>query len=250
MKLRLKDRVAIVTGGAGGIGRTYVLALAGEGAKVVIADVADAAETAAEVQAAGGEVVTVVTDVTDEASARAMAETALKTYGRIDVLVNNAGIAGRFARVPVEEVSVELWDRVMAVNSKGMFLCAKAVLPAMKTQRSGKIINISSHTFYQGAPGMIAYTTSKGCVLAFTRALAREVGDHGISVNALAPDFIPLDDDLIEVPEYVEATNRSRCFKRSLAPEDLVGTLLYLAGDDSAFVTGQSFLVNGGSYLQ
>ena len=127
MKLRLKDRVAIVTGGAGGIGRTYVLALAGEGAKVVIADVADAAETAAEVQAAGGEVVTVVTDVTDEASAQAMAETALKTYGRIDILVNNAGIAGRFARVPVEEVSVDLWDRVMAVNSKGMFLCAKTV---------------------------------------------------------------------------------------------------------------------------
>ncbi|MFQ5691471.1 MAG: SDR family NAD(P)-dependent oxidoreductase, partial [Nitrospinota bacterium] len=203
-----------------------------------------------EVRRAGGEAVAVKTDVTDESSARAMSRKTVEAYGRIDVLVNNAGIAGRFARVPIEEVSVELWDRILAVNAKGMFLCAKAVLPVMKGQRSGKIINISSHTFYTGVPGMIAYTTSKGCVLAFTRALAREVGDDGIAVNALAPDFVPMGDDLTEVPEYAERINRSRCFKRSLEPKDLVGTLIYLAGDDSAFVTGQTLLVNGGSVLQ
>ncbi|MFQ5913346.1 MAG: SDR family NAD(P)-dependent oxidoreductase [Nitrospinota bacterium] len=248
--MRLKDRVAIVTGGAQGIGRAYVRALAREGARVIVADIADAQEAVDEARGAGGEAQAVRTDVTDEDSTRAMAQKTVETCGRIDILVNNAGIAGRFARVPVEEVSVELWDRILAVNAKGIFLCAKAVLPTMKAQGSGKIINISSHTFYQGAPGMIAYTTSKGCVLAFTRALAREVGDYGICVNALAPDFIPLGDDLKEVPEYVERVNQSRCFKRSLEPDDLVGTLLFLASDDSAFVTGQTLLVNGGSYLQ
>ncbi len=248
--MRLKDHVAIVTGGARGIGRSYVLGLAKEGAKVVIADIADATETVDAVRDAEGEALAVETDVTDEESARAMARATLDAYGRIDILVNNAGIPGRFARLPVEEVSVELWDRIMAVNAKGMFLCAKAVLPTMKAQRSGRIINISSHTFYNGSPGMIAYTTSKACALALTRALAREVGEHGIAVNALAPDFIPLGNDLEEVPEYVERVNQSRCFKRSLEPEDLVGTLVYLASADSAFVTGQTLLVNGGSYLQ
>jgi NAD(P)-dependent dehydrogenase (short-subunit alcohol dehydrogenase family) len=248
--LRLKDRVVIVTGGAQGIGRTYVLRLVQEGAKVVVADVGDTGPVVDEVRRAGGEAIGLSTDVTNETATQAMAQKTLEAYGRIDVLVNNAGIAGRFARVPVEEISVELWDQVLAVNAKGMFLCAKAVLSAMKAQQSGRIINISSHTFYLGAPGMLAYTTSKGCVLAFTRALAREVGDYGIAVNALAPDFIPMDEDLREVSEYVERSIQSRCFKRSLAPEDLVGTLVYLASDDSAFVTGQTLLVNGGSYLQ
>ena len=174
--MRLKDRVVIVTGGARGIGRSYVQALAKEGARLVVADIADAGESVEEARSAGGEAVAVPTDVTDEDSTQAMAKAALDAFGRIDVLVNNAGIAGRFARVPVEEVTVELWDRVMAVNAKGMFLCAKAVLPAMRAQKSGRMINISSHTFYLGASGMIAYTTSKGTVLAFTRALARELG--------------------------------------------------------------------------
>lgn len=248
--MRLKDRVVIVTGGAHGIGRSYVRALAKEGARLVVADIADAGESVEEVRSAGGEAVAVPTDVTDVDSTQAMAKAALDAFGRIDVLVNNAGIAGRFARVPVEEVTVELWDRVMAVNAKGMFLCAKAVLPAMRAQKSGRIINISSHTFYLGASGMIAYTTSKGTVLAFTRALARELGDDGIAVNALAPDFIPMDDDLESVPEYVEKSIQSRCFKRSQEPEDMLGTLIYLASDDSAFVTGQTLLVNGGSYFQ
>ena len=239
--MRLKDKVIIVTGGVRGIGQFYVQALAKEGARVVVADIEDGEDLVDRVKREGGKAVAVKTDVTDEIATQEMAKTALDTFGRIDVLVNNAGIAGRFARIPVEEVTAELWDRVMAVNAKGMFLCSKAVLPMMRSQKCGKIINISSHTFYLGASGMIAYTTSKGTVLAFTRALASEVGDDGIAVNALAPDFIP---------EYVEQSIQSRCFKRSQKPEDMVGTLIYLAGDDSTFVTGQTLLVNGGSYLQ
>ncbi len=248
--MRLKDKVIIVTGGVRGIGQFYVQALAKEGARVVVADIEDGEDLVDRVKREGGKAVAVKTDVTDEIATQEMAKTALDTFGRIDVLVNNAGIAGRFARIPVEEVTAELWDRVMAVNAKGMFLCSKAVLPMMRSQKCGKIINISSHTFYLGASGMIAYTTSKGTVLAFTRALASEVGDDGIAVNALAPDFIPMDDDLNTVPEYVEQSIQSRCFKRSQKPEDMVGTLIYLAGDDSTFVTGQTLLVNGGSYLQ
>ncbi|MFQ5914307.1 MAG: SDR family NAD(P)-dependent oxidoreductase [Nitrospinota bacterium] len=247
--MRLKDRVAIVTGGARGIGRTYVRALAAQGAKVVAADIDEDGEAVNEVRKAGGEVTGLTTDVSDEASTLAMARGTVETHGRIDILVNNAAIAGRFATIPVERTSVEFWDRIMAVNAKGMFLCSKAVLPTMKAQRSGKIINISSHSLYLGIPGMLAYTTSKGCVLAFTRALAREVGDYGIAVNALAPAVIHSEDEVKENPEQVERVNQARCFKRSLEPADLVGTLLYLASEDSGFVTGQSLLVNGGAYF-
>jgi NAD(P)-dependent dehydrogenase (short-subunit alcohol dehydrogenase family) len=218
---------------------------------VVIADIADAQEAVDEVRQAGGEATGVTTDISDEASTRAMAQKTVEAYGRIDILINNAGIAGRFARFSIEDTTVEFWDQIMAANAKGMFLCSKAVLPTMKAQQTGKIFNISSHSFCLGIARMITYTTSKGCVLAFTRALAREVGDYGIAVNALAPAVIPMENDPFEsAPEKVERVNRGRCFKRSLEPADLAGTLLYLAGEDNAFVTGQSLLINGGTYFQ
>jgi 3-oxoacyl-[acyl-carrier protein] reductase len=183
----LDGRVAIVTGGGHGIGKAYCEGLAQNGAAVVVAEIdGDAAErTASELRSSGARAPEVRTDVADEASTRAMAERALAAFGRIDVLVNNAAVFATIpvSRVPLEEISVEEWDRVMAVNLRGVFLCCKAILPTMRQQGYGKIIDISSTTALRGPRTMLHYVTSKGGVLSFTRTLAREVGPSGIRVN-------------------------------------------------------------------
>lgn len=247
--MRLKDRVAIITGSAQGIGRVYALRLASEGAKVVVTDVLDAQPTAKEIAAQGGEALALRTDVTDPRSVDDMAEKTVGRFGRIDILVNNAALFGDISRKPFQEIPIDEWDRVMAVNVKGLFLCSRAVLPQMKKQGKGRIINISSGTVLQGTPMLLHYVTSKGAVVAFTRALAREVGEFGITVNSIAPGHTLSEMVKRRGPNVDERAVAGRIIKRSQVPEDLSGTVVFLASDDSEFITGQMIVVDGGSAL-
>ena len=245
--MRLTDKVVIVTGGAKGIGRAYSLGVAAEGARVVVADVADSKPTVKEIEARGGQALGVECDVSREADTQRVATETLARFARIDVLVNNAAMYGTLKRRPFMEIPVDEWDRVMAVNLRGLFLCARAVFPAMKAQGKGKIVNISSSTFFKGVPDYIHYTTSKGGVVGFTRSLARELGDFGIRVNAIAPGFTLSGDNEGNISEERKRANvQMRMLKRAEVPEDLVGTLVFLASDDSDFMTGQTLLVDGG----
>ena len=184
---RVEGRVCVVTGGAQGIGATYAKALATEGAKLVISDIDDGTAVADEIKASGGEAIALQNDVSHWQSCQEMAAGALKAFGRIDVLINNAAIFGKLERASIEEISPELFDRVLKVNVGGTFLCTKAVLPAMKKQGYGKIINISTSRIFAGLPFYTHYDASKGAVFGMTRAMAKELGDHGIRVNAIAP---------------------------------------------------------------
>jgi len=245
---RLDDRVIIVTGGANGIGRAYADGFVREGAKVVIADIDEpAARTAArEIEAGGGDALALNVDVADVASTEAMASAALDRFGRIDGLVNNAAIAIRVKHVnaPMEELPVEEWDRVIAVNLRGPFLCCRAVLPIMKKAKYGKIVNIASGTFFKGTPFISNYVASKGGVVGITRSLAREGGDFGITVNCIAPGLTNSDEAMpdahweIRVPE--------RAIKRVEVPEDLVGAAIFFMSADSDFMTGQTIIIDGG----
>jgi 3-oxoacyl-[acyl-carrier protein] reductase len=238
---------AIVTGGAGAIGQAYARALAGAGYAVVIADLADAGDLVAELRAGGAQALAVAVDVADRDATEAMAATAVEHFGRIDVLVNNAGYFTAIHKQAFDEISVEEWDLAFAVNVRGSWLCARAVAPTMKAQRSGKIVNTSSMTVPSGIPLFLHYVASKAAIVGLTRALARELGEHGISVNTISPDYIPHDAEYAgRQPEMAALLARQRCFQRDSVPEDLVGTLLYLAGHGSDFVTGQNLYVNGG----
>ena len=245
---RLAGKVAIVTGGARGLGATYAKALAAEGAKVAVADILDGATVAADIRQNSGEALSLKTDVTDEAAVQAMVTETLKAFGRIDILVNNAAVFAALEPKPFEEIPLAEWDRVMLVNVRGSFQCAAAVLPQMREQRSGKIINISSGTVFRGIPMMAHYVTSKGAILAMTRALAREVGGHGICVNTLAPG-LTASEGLVGTRHWNEMRDiiiNARSLKRDAQPEDLIGALLFLASQDSDFMTGQCLVVDGG----
>jgi NAD(P)-dependent dehydrogenase (short-subunit alcohol dehydrogenase family) len=245
--MRLRDKVIVVTGGAQGIGRAYCVRAAAEGARVVVADRADAKPAVTEIEAAGAPALGVECDVSREEDTQRLATETLARFGRIDVLVNNAAIYGTLKRRPFMEIPVEEWDRVMAVNLRGLFLCARAVFPAMKAQGKGKIINIASSTFFKGVPHYIHYTTSKGGVVGFTRSLARELGDFGIRVNAIAPGFTLSGENEKNISEERKQANiQMRMLKRAEVPGDIVGTFVFLASDDSDFMTGQTILVDGG----
>lgn len=250
--LRLQGRVAIVTGAAQGIGARYAVALAAEGAALVCADVIDAEPVAAQIRAAGGRALALRADVSSAESVRQMAAASVEAFGRIDVLVNNAGLFANLALKPFEQIEAAEWDRVMAVNVRGPFECAKAVLPQMRAQGYGKIVNIASATVFKGSPMLLHYVTSKGAVVAMTRSLARELGDAGIRVNTLAPGLTASENTLAN-PAWqgaVGANNiASRAIKREVTPEDLCGTLVYLASAESDFVTGQVIVVDGGSVM-
>ena len=244
--MRLAGKVAIVTGGARHIGAVYARKLAAEGAAVVIADVLDGDEVVREIEKGGSKAIALKVDVSREEETARMAAETVKAFGRIDILVNNAAIFINIQRHPFYEISAEEWDRISAVNIKGPFLCAKAVFPQMKQQRSGKIINISSSTVFWGTPMFLHYVASKAALIGMTRSLAREVGEYGICVNAIAPGLVQHEGQ--NAPkEFTEFQLKARSMKRLQTPEDLLGVLLYLASSDSDFVTGQTLLVDGGS---
>jgi NAD(P)-dependent dehydrogenase (short-subunit alcohol dehydrogenase family) len=247
---RLQDRVAIVTGAAQGIGAEYARALAAEGAAVVVTDVLDAAPVAAEITAQSGLALALHCDVTDPASVKAMVDAAVQRFGRLDILVNNAALFGTVARKRFEDISSEEWDRMMAVNVRGVFECTKAVAPIMRGQKYGKIVNIASGTVFKGQTMLLHYVTSKGAIVAMTRSLARELGDDGVRVNTLAPGLVMSENVRARWGAgKVQSTVNTRAIKRELTPEDMCGTLIYLCSAESDFVTGQVLVVDGGAVM-
>ena len=244
----LKDKVAIVTGGGGALGAGIAQGLAQAGAVVVLADVKQeaAAQVATTISAQGGQALAVACDVADSASVEAMVAQTVATYGGVDILVNNAAI---YPARPWTEITEAEWDRVFAVNIKGYYLCARAVYPALKARGGGKIINISSITFFLGKwDRLLDYVSTKGAVVGFTKGLARELGPDGITVNCIAPGAFPTDAEKIHPdPEgYNRFVLENQALKRRGTPADMANAVLFFASGLSDFVTGQSLLVDGG----
>ena len=244
----LEGKVAVVTGGAQGIGRAIADGLAAEGARIVVADLRGAEEAAATY--ADGVGLTV--DVADEAQvARLVAET-VDRCGGLDVLVNNAGLYASLAMRPFTEIPLEEWRQVMDVNVASMFLTSRAAVPAMRERGGGAVVNISSGTPFRGVPFLLHYVTSKGAIVAFTRALAKELGRDGIRVNCVAPGFT-MSDGVKEHPEVIEQLRdvsvAARTIQRDQEPEDVVGAVVYLASPAASFVTGQTIVIDGGQYF-
>jgi NAD(P)-dependent dehydrogenase (short-subunit alcohol dehydrogenase family) len=249
---RLAGRTAIVTGGAVGIGRHYSEALAAQGAEVMVADIVDGAAVAAEIAAKYGRnsTASAIFDVSDEKQVKDLIAKTMERFGKIDILINNAALYAPLPTLKVEEIDVELWDRVMAINIRGPFLMVKHVVPHMIARKYGKIVNIGSGTVARGIPNFSHYVTSKGAVTAFTRTISRELGEHGICVNTLAPGYTLSETGLknaIHVAQSKASSIQRRALKRDEYPEDLVGTLIYLCSSDSDFVTGQVLAVDGGA---
>jgi 3-oxoacyl-[acyl-carrier protein] reductase len=245
----LAGKVAIITGAGQGIGRAYARRFTDEGSSVVIAELNAETGTAVadEIRRAGGKAVFVRSDVTDEASCQSMAKAALDSFGRIDVLVNNAAIFATIQMKPFWELTQAEWDPLMAVNLKGPWLASKAVFPAMRSQGGGAIINISSAAYLLGRPNYVHYVASKAGILGLTRSMAREVGPFNIRVNAITPGPTYTEVPRATVtPEQKQAMINAQCIKRPEVPEDLVGIVAFLASDDAAFITGQTFNVEGG----
>jgi len=250
----LDGKVVVVTGGGHGIGRAYCQGIAREGGIPVAADIDESAAhgVAKAIQDSGGKALGSRVDVANFASCQQMAKKTLDAYGKIDGLVNNAAI---FMSVPAEkgtwqEITEEAWDRIMAVNVKGLWLCSRAVVPAMQQRKQGSVVNISSNMAFNGGLTMMHYVVSKAAVVGFSRVLARELGGDNIRVNTLAPGATMSDEKVTdEILKHYDRTASTRILKRVEQPEDLVGTALYLLSDLSTFVTGQTILVNGGAVL-
>ncbi len=245
--MTLQGRCVIVTGAGGGLGRAFAHGFAAAGARVVVADLdrERSEETAAELCDAGGEAIAVVADVADEASTLALARVALERFATIDALVNNAAIYAGLERRPFEEIGLADWDRVMAVNLRGPWLCARACAPALRVAR-GSIVNVASATVMSGSPLFAHYVASKGGVIALTRALARELGADGVRVNALAPGFT-LTDASLGLFDGAETYGVDRgAIRRAIEPDDIVGAAVFLASPSAAMITGQTLVIDGG----
>jgi 3-oxoacyl-[acyl-carrier protein] reductase len=245
----LQDRVVVITGAGQGIGRVFAHSFAEAGAVPVIAELnGDAGEAVAEaIRSDGGQALAVATDIGQAESTEALAATVEERFGRIDVLINNAGIFSTITMRPFTEIPLEEWNQVMHVNVTGVFLMTRAVVPAMKRRQFGRIINISSAAVTMGRPGYLHYIASKSALLGMSRSLARELGGDGITVNAILPGATETEIERATVsPEQKQAMLAMRCVPRAETPEDLVGTALFLATPDSAFLTGQSLTVDGG----
>ena len=246
--MRLKDKVAIVTGGAKGLGRAFAVKMAKEGAKVMVVtrrDMDNLTETVNQIKALGCEAELFQADVAREEDTLSMTEATIKAFGRIDILVNNAAIYDGIKRKPFYEIDPDEWDLVMNVNVKGAFLAVRAVFPHMRDQGYGKIVNLSSEVFFTGSTGFAHYVSSKGGIIGLTRALAVELGPHNICINCVAPGFTDTEASrgLADVAKYdTSKTPLNRLEK----PEDLTGPALFLASDESDFITGQTLLVDGG----
>ena len=243
----LEDRVAIVTGGGGGLGEGICGSLAAAGAAVAAVDVAreDPERVAEQVSSNGTRCIALEADVSDRRSTEAMVEKVVGELGGVDILVNNAAI---YPLRPWMEIEEEEWDRVLAVNLKGYFLCARAVFPHMRDRGHGRIINVASITFFIGWSGFLDYVSSKGAVIGFTRTLAREVGAEGVTVNAISPGAFPTAAERVHPDQ--EALNRrileAQCLKRRGTPEDVGNLVTFLASDAASFITGQTIMIDGG----
>ena len=249
MSGRLDGKVTIVTGGAAGLGFAYARRFVSEGARVMLADVVDPADALKRLEAPA---VThaLRADVARFEDCTRLVEETLRRFGRVDVLVNNAAVFATLRPTPLEKIPEAEWDRVMAVNVKGIWNCVRAVAPAMRAQGGGRIVNVASAIAHKGTAGLLHYVTSKGAVIAMTRALARELGPDRIAVNAVAPG-LTMSDTVLANPDIAafqrEAVLASRSLKREAVAEDVEGTVVFLASEDSAFMTGQTLVVDGGS---
>lgn len=253
---RLDGKVAIITGSGQGIGAAYAVGFAKEGAKIVVADMLDGSKTVEAVKNVGSDAIYVKADVTDQASAEALMKAAYDKFGSVDILLNNAAIFGSIVMKPFSEYSMEEFMTVLKVNTWGPFCCMKAVFPYMK-EKGGKIINIGSSSINEGVPGMPHYVASKAAVLGMTRSMAREMGDYKINVNTIMPGLTQspggksfAENQKLGLPPIEEMMKQGRCIKRSALPEDLIGVALFFASDDSAFITGQSIIHDGGLCFQ
>jgi NAD(P)-dependent dehydrogenase (short-subunit alcohol dehydrogenase family) len=244
----LAGKVAIVTGGAQGIGRAIAEGLAAEGARIVIADIQGAQETAGAFRDGVG----LTVDVAAEADTERMAAETVRRCGGIDILVNNAGLYASLSMRPFEQIPVHEWRQVMDVNVMSMFLSCRAVVPRMRERGGGRIVNISSGTPFRGVPYVLHYVTSKGAIVALTRALAKELGDDEVLVNCVAPGFT-LSEGVRQNPAVIEALRdvsvSARTLKRDQEPADVVGAVVFLCGPGSTFVTGQTIVIDGGQYF-
>ena len=244
----LDGKVAIVTGGAQGIGRAIADALAADGARIVIADLKGAEQAAADFPDGVG----LTIDVASEDDVARMAAEAVERCGAIDILVNNAGLYASLAMRPFEQIPVEEWRQVMDVNVLSMFLTCRAVVPHMRVQGGGRIVNISSGTPFRGVPFLLHYVTSKGAIVALTRALAKELGGDDVLVNCVAPGFT-MSDGVHEHPAVIEALQDvsvgARTIKRDQVPADVVGAVAFLCGPGATFITGQTMVIDGGQYF-
>ena len=248
MSRPLGGKVAVVTGATQGIGKAIAHGLADAGARIVVADVNRAEEAAATFDGAVG----LTVDVADEAQVGQMAADVVERCGRIDILVNNAGLYASLPMRPFTEIPVDEWRRVMDVNVLSMFLTCRAVVPHMRAQGGGRIVNISSGTPFRGVPFLLHYVTSKGAIVALTRALAKELGRDDVLVNCVAPGFT-MSDGVRQHPEVIDALRdvsiSARTLQRDQVPEDIVGAVVFLCGPGSAFVTGQTIVIDGGQYF-
>lgn len=252
--MRLKDKVAIITGGGQGLGREYALTFCKEGARVVIAEInlENARKVEKELTDMGGDALAIRVDVSSDHDTRRMAEKTLDRFGKIDILVNNAAIYYGLENKPLELISLDEWDRSFAVNVRGTWLSIKAVLAHMKEAGKGKIINVSSGTWLMGVPMLLHYAASKAAILGLTRCVAREVGPNGINVNAITPGFVTTEASKNMKgmpPEAFEMIAQQTSLGRNQNPDDVVGTVLFLASPDSDFITGQNIVCDGGWVL-
>ena len=246
--MRFQDQSVIITGGGGKIAKAYAMAFAKEGAKLSLPDIAGADPMVKAIKDMGGTAITMSCDVANEQSVKAMVEETVKQFGAVDVLINNAAYFMTVWKGPFWEMTVDEFDKAMAVNVRGSWLCAKAVVPHMQKQKKGKIINISSNVALTGNPNYIHYVTSKGALIAMTRAMARELGDWNICVNTVSPGFVVTEGRQVD-PEYEKIRAQQRSIKRSQVENDLVGTVLFLSSSESDFMTGQLLNVDGGFHF-
>ncbi|MGD9768906.1 MAG: SDR family NAD(P)-dependent oxidoreductase [Pseudolabrys sp.] len=246
----LAGHVIVITGAGQGIGRAFAKAFAQAGATAVIAELnpRKATDVAEEIMAAGGKALAIETDVSDEASINLMARVVEDQCGRIDTLINNAGIFSTLEMRPFDQIPLDEWERVLRVNVTGPFLCARAVLPAMRRQKRGRIINIASGAVLLGRPNYLHYIASKAALAGMSRSMARELGGDGITVNSILPGatFTEIERKTV-TPEQKQRIVAMQCIPRPETPDDLVGTALFLASDNAAFITGQSINLDGGA---
>jgi len=248
--MRLNNRVAIVTGGASSIGLAIARRLAADGASVVIGDIAGAEKAGVDLVRQGHKAVGIATDVSSEQEVQRLVAETIRSFGTVDILVNNAAISKTLRMTPFEQLTVEQWRHILEVNTIGVFLCCRAVAAHMRARKYGRIVNLTSGSAFKGAPYIMHYVASKGAVMSMTRSLARELGPDNITVNAVSPGYT-LSQGNLENPEFVaaqrEINRASRAIPRDEYEDDLVGSVAFFASEDAGFVTGQILAVDGGS---